>query len=147
MADIELIAVPFDGYGRPGNQANAAGCTDDAGLIDAFDHHHVTDHSRRVCPIRIPAAGESTSLINERALLAMTDALNRKGRRSHTSGAVPVRLRRRLFDAARHRDRACAISVGGVGLVFIDGHEGHHAAGCVRRRRGGQRRDRSVARY
>ena len=45
MADIELIAVPFDGYGRPGNQANAAGALHDAGLVDAFDHHHVTDHT------------------------------------------------------------------------------------------------------
>ena len=71
MADIDLIAVPFDGYGRPGNQANAAGALHDAGLVDAFDHHHVIDHTIDL-PEPDPARGESTSLINEAALLAMT---------------------------------------------------------------------------
>ena len=46
MAEIELIGVPFDGYGRPGNQARAASALRDAGLLDAFEHHHVAGHER-----------------------------------------------------------------------------------------------------
>ena len=55
MADIELIGVPFDGYGRHGNQARAAQALNDAGLRDAFDHHHVVEARRspsRRTPIR-----------------------------------------------------------------------------------------------
>ena len=51
MADIELIGVPFDGYGRAGHQARAAGALHDAGLRDAFDHHHVIDDDDLGCPI------------------------------------------------------------------------------------------------
>ena len=83
MADIELIGVPFDGYGRPGNQALAANALRDAGLLDAFEHHHVVGHDDLDLPAGNPARGASTSLINERALLAMTAAL------SEIAGAVP----------------------------------------------------------
>jgi arginase len=121
MADIELIGVPFDGYGRAGNQTRAAQVLHDAGLADAFDHHHVTDQSLDL-PEPDPARGESTTLINEAALLAMTDALNirvgaavRAGRFPFVYGGDCSSLLGIMTGLRDH--------VGDVGLVFIDGHE------------------------
>lgn len=121
MADIELIGVPFDGYGRAGNQTNAARVLHDAGLADAFDHHHVIDHTLEL-PEADPARGASTSLINEAALLDMTDALNRRVGDAVVAGRFPVVYGgdcSSLFGIVTGlRDH-----VGDVGLVFIDGHE------------------------
>ena len=120
ISDIELIGVPSTAMGvpdieRPGGGARAAG------LREAFDHHHVIDDDDLVLPDPDPFRLPSTSLINERALLAMTDALNCKvGEVVGAAGSV--RLRRRLVDllgiGTGLRDH-----VGDVGLVFIDGHE------------------------
>ena len=122
MADIELIGVPFDGYGRAGHQARAAGALRDAGLRDAFDHHHVIDDDDLALPDPDPARGASTSLINERALLAMTDALNRKVGEVVGAGRFPFvyggDCSTLLGIVTGLRDH-----VGDVGLVFIDGHE------------------------
>jgi hypothetical protein len=43
MARIELIGVPFDGYGRPGNQARASAVLREAGIAEAFTGHDVHD--------------------------------------------------------------------------------------------------------
>ena len=122
LADIEMIGVPFDGYGRAGHQAHAAGALRDAGLRDAFDHHHVFDDDDLALPDPDPNRGASTNLINEPALLAMTDALNRKvgtvvgaGRFPFVYGGDCSTL---LGIVTGLRDQ-----VGDVGLVFIDGHE------------------------
>lgn len=122
MADIELIGVPFDGYGRHGNQARAAQVLHDAGLVDAFDHHHVVDHDHLDLPEPEQARGPSTSLINEPALLAMTDALNARVGAAVAAGRFPFvyggDCATLLGTVTGLRDR-----VGDVGLVFIDGHE------------------------
>ena len=43
MTDVELIGVPFDGYGRQGNQASAARVLRDHGFAECFDGHRVVD--------------------------------------------------------------------------------------------------------
>jgi arginase len=122
VADIELIGVPFDGYGRPGNQALAANALRDAGLLDAFEHHHVVGHDDLDLPAGDPARGASTSLINERALLAMTAALSERVGTSVRAGRLPIvyggDCSTLLGIVTGLRDH-----VGEVGLVFIDGHE------------------------
>ncbi|HZN83068.1 MAG TPA: arginase family protein, partial [Mycobacterium sp.] len=122
MADIELIGVPFDGYGRTGHQARASLALRNAGLRDAFDHHHVIDDDDLVLPGPDPGRGASTSLINERALLAMTDGLNRKVGEVVSAGRFPFvyggDCSTLLGIVTGLRDH-----VGDVGLVFIDGHE------------------------
>jgi arginase len=117
-----MIGVPFDGYGRAGHQARAASALRDAGLRDAFDHHHVIDDDDLALPDPEPTRGATTTLINEPALLAMTEALNRKvgpllgaGRFPFVYGGDCSTL---LGIVTGLRDH-----VGDVGLVFIDGHE------------------------
>ncbi len=117
-----MIGVPFDGYGRAGHQARAAGALRDAGLRDAFDHHHVIDDDDLALPDPDPNRGASTNLINEPALLAMTDTLHRQvgtvvgaGRFPFVYGGDCSML---LGIVSGLRDH-----VGDVGLVFIDGRE------------------------
>ena len=122
MADIELIGVPLDGYGRAGHQARAASALRAAGLRDAFDHHHVIDDDDLTLPDPDPVRGAATSLINERALVVMTDALNRKVGEVVNAGRFPFvyggDCSTLLGIVTGLRDH-----VGDVGLVFIDGHE------------------------
>jgi arginase len=122
LADIEMIGVPFDGYGRAGHQARAAGALRDAGLRDAFDHHHVIDDDDLALPDPDHSRGASTNLINEPAFLAMTDALNRKVGTVVGAGRFPFvysgDCSTLLGIVTGLRDH-----VGDVGLVLIDGHE------------------------
>lgn len=122
MAEIELIGVPFDGYGRPGNQARAAAALRDAGLLDAFEHHHVAAQYDIDLPDGDPTRGASTGLLNEPALLAMTEALNTSVGAAINDGRLPIvyggDCSALLGIVTGLRDH-----VGGAGLVFIDGHE------------------------
>jgi arginase len=122
MAEIELIGVPFDGYGQPGNQARAPSALRDAGLLDCFEHHHVVGHEDIELPEPDPTRGDSTRLINERALLAMTEALNARVGAAVNAGRFPFvyggDCATLLGIVTGLRDH-----VGDVGLVFIDGHE------------------------
>jgi arginase len=123
MAEIELIGVPFDGYGRPGNQTRAAAALRDAGLVTAFAGHQVISDGD-VDGLAAPTSerGPQTGLLNEPALLAMTTALNRR---------VGAAVRRGHFPVVHGAD--CSTLLGIVtglrdladptGLVFVDGHE------------------------
>lgn len=93
----------------------------DAGLLDAFEHHHVAHHGDLDLPAGDSARGP-TSLINERALLEMTDALNERVGKAVTAGRLPIvyggDCSTLLGIATGLRDH-----IGDFGLVFIDGHE------------------------
>ena len=122
MRDIELIGVPFDGYGRSTNQARAASVLHKAGLPAAFGGHLILTDDEVMLPPPSGERGASTSLINEAALLAMTDALNERVGRAVRAGRFPFvyggDCSTLLGSVTGLRD-----VLGDVGLVFIDGHE------------------------
>jgi arginase family enzyme len=89
MADIELVGVPFDGYGREGHQAVAAGVLRRAGLIGTFSPHRVVRDDDLVLPPPDPRRGAPTSLINEPALLAMVDSVGRRASDAIALGRFP----------------------------------------------------------
>lgn len=120
--DIDLIGVPFDGYGRPGHQARAARALRDAGLAGAFGAHRVVSDSDVELPLPTPTRGDLTGLINEPALIAMTGALAER---------VAAALDARRFPVVVGGDcsallgivAGCSRHAPDIGLLFIDGHE------------------------
>ena len=122
MAEVELIGVPFDGYGRTGNQARAAKVLREAGLIAAFEGHVVAAVDELDLPPPIARRGARTGLINEPALMAMIDALNERVGQAVSDRRFAVvyggDCSSLLGTVTGLRDR-----LGIVGLVFVDGHE------------------------
>ncbi|MFI7482175.1 arginase family protein [Kocuria sp. M1R5S2] len=121
MADVELIGVPFDGYGRAGHQAVAAQVLREAGLDRAWSGHTVVDGGDVALPAPDPGRGELTTLMNESALAAMAVSLG-----SRVAGAV----RAGRFPCVVGGDCAVLLGIvpalqadGGMGLLHVDGHE------------------------
>src|SRR3954453_1755074 len=122
MQGVALIGVPFDGYGRVGNQASASEALRAAGLAMAFGSRPLTDHGDLELPAPDQRRGDATSLINETALLAMTQKV---------AGVVARAVEDDVFPVVHGGDCTTLLgtlpalrrSVGPVGLVFVDGHE------------------------
>ncbi|MBO0677216.1 arginase family protein [Mycolicibacterium sp. S2-37] len=122
MVDVALIGVPFDGYGRPGNQARAAHTLRRAGLPGAFGGHRVVTDTDLHLPQPDPSRGVHTGLINEAALTAMTATL---------ADSVAAALTLHRFPVVVGGDCAALLGIvagfrrhaGDIGLVFVDGHE------------------------
>jgi arginase len=117
VVEIELIGVPFDGYGRPGNQALAAEALRRAGLATAFPGSRVRDTVLDL-PAPDPGRGPDTGLLNEAALVAMVDAVADRVAAAVGAGRFPL---------VHGGDCSTLLgSIGGlrdVGLLVLDGHE------------------------
>ncbi len=119
---IELIGVPFDGYGRPGNQRGAAERLRAAGFREAFDGHTVHDAGDLALPPGDGARAPGSGIVNQVALLSQTDALNARVGAAIGAGRFPVVFggdcTSLLGSITGARD-----ALGTIGLLHIDGHE------------------------
>ena len=121
MPAIELIGVPFDGYGREGHQADAATALRQAGLPGSFSSHQVTHDEDLILPEPDPRRGSTTSFVNEPALLAMVEGVGSRAARAVALDRFPF-----VFggDCTTLLGTIPALrSTGPVGLLFVDGHE------------------------
>lgn len=120
MALLKIIGVPFDGYGRSGNQTGAAAALREAGLAEAWPGHTVTEDVDLDLPSPTAERGESTSLINEPALLAMVDVVGAQVSDAVRNGIFPVVVG---GDCTTLLGTIPALRDARVGLLFVDGHE------------------------
>jgi len=122
MAELDLIGVPFDGFGRPGNQTRAAAVLRNAGFVEAFDRHTIARSTELELPPPDPTRATGSGLINQRALIAMTDSLNSVVADTVRDGRFPIvyggDCSSLLGIVTGLRD-----AVGTAALLFIDGHE------------------------
>lgn len=121
MTFVQLIGVPFDGFGRPGHQAGAAAALREAGLEASLAGHETVEADAMVLPAGAAGRGPDTSLINESALLVMTEQVGDRVSAAVVAGRFPL-----VFGGD------CSTLLGTVpalreekpvGLLFVDGHE------------------------
>lgn len=119
---IELIGVPFDGYGREGHQARAASVLREAGLVQALEPHGVRDTGDLELPAFETERGVHAGLVNEPALEAMTALLHDRVAESMGAEGFPVVVG---GDCSLLLGVASGLrtGLGETGLVFFDGHE------------------------
>ena len=121
MAVVELLGVPFDGYGRPGHQAAAAAVLREAGLLTSFSAHQVVRNEDLSLPEPDPRRGATTSLINEAALVSMVDRVGECASRAASLNRFPF-----VYGGDCTTLLGTIPALGAtapVGLLFIDGHE------------------------
>ena len=122
MKGVELIGVPFDGFGRAGHQAAASGVLTAVGLASAFGQRRVLDRGDLALPAPDPSRGTKTSLVNEAALVAMVESLGE---------VVAQAVADDRFAVVHGGDCTTLLatipalrrSIGPIGLFFVDGHE------------------------
>ncbi len=88
--DIELIGVPFDGYRRTGHQDCAAVVLRETGLVEALRPHDLRDRGNLQLPSGESVRGAQTSLLNEPALIEMTEQLNTRVAEARGAHRFPV---------------------------------------------------------
>jgi arginase len=118
---IQLIATPFDGFGREGHQARAAAALSAAGLDGAFGTREV-QRSDMALPAPDPRRAPGSGLMNEAALLELVDAIHDHVGDALAAGRFPV------VHGGECSVLLAAVSAlsdhhGPAGLVFVDGHE------------------------
>lgn len=120
--EIEVIGIPFDGYGRNGHQALAAQAVREAGLVDALAPHSVGDGGDVSLPAFETERGPQTHLLNEPALLHLTEQLNVLVQTAVAGDRFPLVVggdcSLLLGVVTGLRD-----GLGGSRLMFVDGHQ------------------------
>ena len=121
FAAIDLIGVPFDGWGRTGAQARAASALREAGVAGAFTGELV-ERPDPAFAAATPERAAGSGLMNEAALLDMVAAVHERVGAALAAGRFPF-----VYGAD------CTVLLGAVpalrdvagraGLVSFDAHE------------------------